>query len=390
MRNVAVVGVGETAFGEHWEKSLRALAVEAGIAAIRDANIEGADIEAMYIGNMSAGKFIGQEHLAALAVDQAGLVGIPSSRLEAACASGSLAFRQACLAVASGEYDIVIAAGAEKMTDLQTEDVTTTLMGAGDQEWEGWLGMTFPGLYALMARRHMYEYNTTREQMALFSVNGHKNAALNPKAQFPFEITVEDVLNSPPVADPLRLLDCSPVSDGAAAVIIASEDAAKRFENPIWLIGSGQATDNLALHDRKSLTSLRATKIAAKKAYEQAGISPEKIDVAEVHDCFSINGLIALEDLGFCERGKSGKFVEDGNIERGAAVSINTSGGLKAKGHPVGATGISQIIEIVKQLRGECGKRQVPAEFGLTHNVGGTGATVVVNIFGKELKERWV
>ncbi len=388
MRDVAVVGVGETAFGEHWEKSLRDLSVAAGVAAIRDAGIEGADIEAMYIGNMSGGRFAGQEHLAALAADQSGLVGIPSTRVEAACASGGLAFRQACLAVASGRYDIVIAAGAEKMTDLQTVDVTTTLMGAGDQEWEGWLGMSFPGLYALMARRHMYEYGTTKEQMALFSVNGHKNAVLNPNAQFRFEITVEDVLKSALVADPLRLLDCSPITDGAAAVIVASKDIAKKFKNPIWLLGSGQATDALALHDRKSLTSLRAAKIAAKQAYKQSRTVPEKIDVAEVHDCFSINGLIALEDLGFCGVGKSGKFIEEGNIKRGAAVSINTSGGLKAKGHPVGATGVSQIVEIVKQLRGDAKKRQVHADFGLTHNVGGSGATVVVNILGKDPIER--
>jgi len=388
MRNVTIIGVGQTKFDEHWDKSLRDLSTEAGIAAINDAGIEGKDVEALFIGNMSGGRFIGQEHLAALAADQTGLLPIPATRVEGACASGALAFRKAYLAIASGEYDIVVAAGAEKMTDIKGPNAIAALMGASDNEWEASVGLTFAGLYALIARAHMKEFGTKPEQLAMFSVNNHKNAVLNDKAQFQFEITIEDVLNSPIIADPLHLLDCSPITDGAAAIVLASERVAKKFDNPVWILGSGQASDTLALHDRKSLTELFATKMAAHKAYKQAGLQPKDIELVEVHDCFSINGIISLEDLGFCPKGYGGKFVEEGNIIRGGPLSVNTSGGLKAKGHPVGATGISQIIEIVEQLRGTAGKRQVDVNYGLAQNVGGSGATAVVSIFGKEKPEK--
>ncbi len=382
---VAVVGAGQTKFDEHWEKSLRDLSTEAGALALKDARIDGKHIQSLYIGNMSAGRFIGQEHLAALAVDQAGLIPIPATRCEAACASSALAFREAYFSILSGQYDIVMAAGSEKMTDLKGTDAIATLMGAGDQEWESAIGLTFVSLYALMARRHMEKYGTTREQMAMVSVNNHRNGALNELAQFPKEITIEQVLKSPLISDPLRLLDCSPITDGATAVILVSERVAKRFENPIWILGSGQASDTLALHHRKSLTELLSTKVASKKAYEQAGLKPKDIDIAEVHDCFSINEIIAIEDLGFCEKGKGGKFVEDGKIARDAEKPINPTGGLKSIGHPVGATGIRQISDIVKQLRGDYGKLQVNgAKIGLALNIGGSGATGVVNIFGRD------
>lgn len=385
MKRVAVVGVGMTKFDEHWEKSLRDLSTEAGALALRDAGLEGKDIQALYIGNMSAGRFIGQEHLAALSVDHAGLIPIPATRCEAACASGALAFRKAYMAILSGEYDIVVAAGAEKMTDIKGSGAVSTLMGAGDQEWESSIGLTFVGLYALIARAHMEEFGTTREQMAMVSVNNHKNGSLNPLAQFPKEITVENVLNSPMIADPLRLLDCSPITDGAAAVILASERVAKAFDKPIWILGSGQASDTLALHSRKSLTEMLATKVAAKKAYEQAGMTPEQIDIAEVHDCFSINEILAIEDLGFCEKGKGGRFVEDGKITRSGEKPINTLGGLKSIGHPVGATGIRQVHDLVKQLRGEAGPLQVNGiHTGLALNIGGSGATAVTHILGRE------
>lgn len=382
---VAVVGAGQTKFDEHWEKSLRDLSTEAGALALKDARIDGKHIQSLYIGNMSAGRFIGQEHLAALAVDQAGLIPIPATRCEAACASSALAFREAYFSILSGQYDIVMAAGSEKMTDLKGTDAIATLMGAGDQEWESAIGMTFVSLYALMARRHMEKYGTTREQLAMVSVNNHRNGALNELAQFPKEITIEQVLKSPLISDPLRLLDCSPITDGAAAVIMVSERVAKRFENPIWILGSGQASDTLALHHRKSMTELLSTKVASKKAYEQAGLKPKDIDIAEVHDCFSINEIIAIEDLGFCEKGRGGKFVEDGKIAREAEKPINPTGGLKSIGHPVGATGIRQISDIVKQLRGDYGKLQVKgAKTGLALNIGGSGATGVVNIFGRD------
>lgn len=381
---VAIVGVGQTKFDEHWGKSLRDLALEAGINALNDAGISGKEIEALFIGNMASGRFVGQDHLAALVADQVGLKPIPSVKCEAACASGSVAFRQAYFSILSGKYDIVVTAGAEKMTDIRGSETLTALMGAGDHEWEASIGLTFSGLYALMARRHMYEFGTTREQLALFSMNNHKNAVLNEYAQFPFEITMEDVLNSALIADPLRLLDCSPISDGAAAIVMVSDKIANRFDEPVWVLGCEQASDSLALHDRKSLTETKATKLASKQLYKKTGILPNKIELVEVHDCFSINGILALEDLGFCEKGSGGKFVEQGNIQRGGPVSVNTDGGLKAKGHPVGATGVSQIIEIVNQLRDKAGKRQVDVDYGLAHNVGGSGATVVVTLLGRE------
>jgi acetyl-CoA C-acetyltransferase len=376
-RKVAVIGTGQTVFGEHWDKSLRRLSLEAGISAIADAKIEGREIQSLYVGNMS-GMFTGQEHVGALAADISGLTPIPSCRCEAACASASLAFRQAYLAVLSGQYDIVMAAGAEKMTDLMGSGVLTTLMGAGDQEWEGAFGATFSGLYALMARRHMFEFGTTREQIAMVSVNNHKNAINNEYAQFRFPISIDDVLKSSLVADPLRLLDCSPITDGAACVIIASQEAVKKLgvKNPIWIAGSGQASAPLALHDRASIIRIDSTTMASRIAYDAASIKPKDVNYAEVHDCFSINEILAIEDLGFCQKGEGGNFVEQGGIND--IVKVNSTGGLKAIGHPVGATGIRQISDIVRILRKAPG-------IGLTQNVGGSGATCLVHIFRNEM-----
>ncbi len=381
MQRVAVVGIGYTKSDEHWDKSLRDLSTEAGAIALQDANLDGKEIQALYIGNMSAGRFIGQEHLASLAADRAGLAPIPAVRCEAACASGALAFRQALMAIQSGNHEIVMAGGAEKMTDIKGEHAIATLMGAGDQEWESMIGLTFTGLYAMIARAHMQKYGTTAEQMALVSVNNHRNGKLNPNAQFQYEITVEDVLKSAMIADPLHLLDCSPITDGAAAVILANEKVAKQFPNPIWIAGGGHATDSVALHDRKSFTELQVTKVASKLAYDQAGLTPSKIDLAEVHDCFSINEILAIEDLGFCKKGEGGKFVEAGKISREGERPINTMGGLKSIGHPVGATGIRQIADLVRQLRGQAGPLQIKgARTGLALNIGGSGASGVVHI----------
>ncbi len=380
---VAIIGVGMTKFGEVWDKSYRQLFVEAGIEAIKDAGIDPNDIEAIYGGSMTPGQFINQEHVASLVADQAGLENIPAVRVEAACASGSLALRQAYLAIKAGEYDLVLVGGVEKMTDILTPQAVGALASAADQEWEGFYGVTFPGLYAMMARRHMYEYGTTEEQLAMVAVKNHHNGAKNPKAQFRFEITVDQVLNSPMVAEPLKLLDCSPITDGAAAVILANEKTAKEYtDTPIWILGSGHATDTIALHDRKSLTRLDATIIAAKQAYKQAKIKPKDVDIAEVHDCFTIAEIMAIEDLGFVGKGEGGKAVEEGMTSLNGELPVNTSGGLKACGHPVGATGVKQVVEIALQLRNEAGKRQVKdVEIGLTHNVGGSGGTAVVHIF---------
>ena len=386
MRDVAIVGVSQTKFGELWEKSFRDLVVEAGIDAIRDANMNGEDIDAMYIGNMTGGLFVGQEHIGSLIAEHSGLTPIPATRVEAACASGGLALRQAIMAVASGYYDRVMAAGVEKMTDVV--DATPAIAAAADREWEAQQGVTFPSLYAMMAKRHMYEYGTTREQIAGFAVLGHKNGALNPKAQFQREISVDAVLNSTKVASPLNILDCSPVSDGAAAIIVCPADEAHKYtDTPIYIRASTQASATISLHNRKSLTTIPSTIFAAKKAYDMANLTPKDMDMAEVHDCFRINGLIAIEDLGFFEKGKGGQAIEDGLIERDGDIAVNPSGGLKARGHPLGATGIAQAAEITWQLRQEAGKRQVSdATSGITLNIGGTGGTAAIHILSVDRK----
>ncbi len=380
MRDVAIIGIGITKFGELWDKSLRDIFVESALKAIDNSGVK--KIDAMYVGNFSGGLFVGQEHLSSLLADYLGYAPIPATRVEAACATGALALKQAFLDVASGFSDIVLAGGVEKMTDIDTGEATYGLAAAADREYEAFQGVTFPGLYALIARRHMYEYGTTREQLAKVAVKNHRNGAKNPYAQFPFEVTIEQVLNSTLIADPLRLLDCSPISDGAASVVLCPAERAKEFTNkPVRIIGVGHATDTIALADRENITTLKATVDAGKQAYKMAGIKPEDIDVAEVHDCFTIAEICAMEDLGFVKKGDGGKAVEDGLTDIDGKIPINPSGGLKSKGHPVGATGIAQVFEIVTQLRGEAGERQIKnAKIGLTHNLGGSGGSVIVHI----------
>jgi acetyl-CoA C-acetyltransferase len=278
--------------------------------------------------------------------------------------------------------DIVVVGGVEKMTDVVGNEATNTLATASDQEWEAFFGATFPGLYAMIATRHMYEYGTTREQLAQVAVKNHANGVLNPNAQFQREISVENVLNATMVSYPLSILDCSPVSDGAAAVILCAADKAKKYtDKPVKIIGSGQASDTLALHGRKEICTLEATVHAAKMAYKQANIQPKDIDLAEVHDCFTIAEILAIEDLGFVKKGEGGKAIDKKITTLNGEIPINTSGGLKAKGHPVGATGVAQVAEIVAQLQGEAGKRQVKdAKIGLTHNIGGSGASCLIHI----------
>ncbi|MBT8508898.1 acetyl-CoA acetyltransferase [Methanomicrobiaceae archaeon CYW5] len=385
MREVAIVGIGVTEFGEKWDTSFRNLFVEAGAKALEDANMGGDQIDEMFVGNMSAGRFVLQEHIGALIADYAGLAGnhIPATRVEAACASGGLAFRQAYTTVASGLNDIVIAGGVEKMTDVGGSETTDALAAAADREWEGLVGATFPGLYAMIATDYMNRFGLTREQLAMVSVKNHANGAKNPIAQYRKNITVEDVMRSTQVADPLRLLDCSPVTDGAAAVILCPMEMARQFtDTPIRVLASTQACDTISLHDRRDISTLDATVAAGKRAYAQAGLTPKDIGMVEVHDCFTIAELCAIEDLGFCAKGEAGKLTEEGQTALGGSIPVNPSGGLKSCGHPVGATGIKQVAEIVEQLRGEAGARQVDAEIGMTHNVGGTGATVVTNILG--------
>ncbi len=378
MRDVAVIGVGMTKFGELWNKSLRDIFVEAALKAIENSGID--HIDSMYVGAMSSGLFVGQEHIGGVMADYLGVAPIPSTRVESACASGGVAFRSAFFEVASGHSEIVLAGGVEKMTD--GADVTEALATAADQEYEVYQGITFPGLYAMIARAHMHQYKTTREQLAHVAVKNHKNGSKNPNAQFRSQFSLEQVMNSTMVADPLRLLDCSPVSDGAAAVILCSLDYAKKIKRPFVKVkASAQASGTIALHSRNSLTSLDCVSVAAQKAYAQAGLKPDQISFAEVHDCFTIAEIVVTEDLGFFEKGKGGEAVEKGLTSLAGKIPINTSGGLKSKGHPVGATGIAQIIECYEQLTGQAGERQlINPKYGLAQNMGGSGASCTIHI----------
>ncbi|MEM4723635.1 MAG: thiolase domain-containing protein [Candidatus Hadarchaeum sp.] len=381
MREVAIVGVGLSEWGELWDMSLRDMFVQAALRAITDAGVD--HIDAMYVGCMSSGLFTGQEHLAALLADYLGTKHIPAARVESACASGGLAVKVGFLEVASGMSDIVLVGGVEKMTDLSTEEATVALSTAADREYEVYYGATFPALYAMMATAHMNRYGTTREQLAQVAVKNHFHGSLNPHAQFRHKITVEDVLNSVLVADPLRVLDCSPITDGAAAAILCPLNLAQRITRkpPIKVSGYGHATDTIALHSRRDFTFLRATELAAERALAMAGKKREEIDVIELHDCFTIAEILALESMGFVERGKGGQATAEGLTTLGGTLPVNPSGGLKAKGHPVGATGVAQVVEIVQQLRGEAGERQVQgARVGLTHNMGGTGGSTLVHV----------
>jgi acetyl-CoA C-acetyltransferase len=373
-----------TKWGELWDKSLRDIFVETALLALEDAGIE--KIDSMHIGSMSSGLFVGQEHIASMLADYLGQAPVPATRVETACASGGLALRLGYMEVASGMSDVVLAGGVEKMTDVDGSAATYALGTAADQEYEGYHGITFPGLYALIAVAHMEKYGTTRKQLAEVSVKNHANGAKNPLAQYPFRVTVEDVLNSVQVADPLRILDCSPITDGAAAVILCPAETARRKNLPvIKIIGSGHATDSITLAQRKDVTWLEATYQAAKKAYAMADKKPDHIDFFEVHDCFTIAEICVMEALGLVEKGTGGKAVENGETSLEGSIPVNPSGGLKSKGHPVGATGIAQVCEVVKQLRGDAGERQIAgARTALTQNMGGSGGSTVVHIFERE------
>jgi acetyl-CoA C-acetyltransferase len=379
MREVAIVAAGMTRFGELWESSLRDLFVEAAAEAMTQARVD--RVDSIYVGNMAAGQFVGQEHLGPLMADHLGVAGAAAVRVECACASGGAALRAAFLDVASGASDLVIAGGVEKMTD--GADVTAVLASASDQETEAYHGITFPGLYAMIARAHMAEFGTTEEDLAWVAVKNHRHGALNPKAQFRREVTVEQVLKSSMVADPLRLLLCSPVSDGAAAVLLCPLDQAKKYtDRPVKIRGAGLATSTMALADRKDPAFLDAVQLSAQRAYKAAGVTAQQIQVAEVHDCFAIAEICCIEALGLVDKGQGRHAAKSGLTALGGRIPVNTSGGLKSKGHPVGATGIAQAIEIFEQLRGEAGQRQVKdARIGLAQNMGGSGASSVVHIF---------
>lgn len=378
MREVAIIGVGMTKFGELWEQSIRDMFAEAGLKAMENANVE--KIDALYVGAMSSGLYAYQEHLGSLMADYLGQIGVPAVRVESACASGGQAVRMGYLDVASGMHDIVLVGGVEKMWDV--DDGTFVLATAADQEYEVYNGVTFPGLYAMMARAYMERYGLTREELAQVPIKNHKHAVNNPYAQYPFEIDLKQVLNSSMVADPLRLLDCSPITDGAACLVLCPLDRAKEFTDKfVKILGVGAASGPIALHDHKDLTRIEAVNLAAERAYKMAGVGPDDIDFVEVHDCFSIAEILVAEELGFFEYGTAGKAIAEGQATYGGKIVINPSGGLKAKGHPVGATGVAQLVEAYYQLTFQAGKRQVPnARLGMTQNMGGSGGSCVVHI----------
>ena len=410
-RQVSIVGAGMSQFGAFRDKSSRDLFVEAfqDIMGHPDRGIEIEDIECAYVGNYSSDLFENQGHAAPIIADWLGMTPVPVTRIENACASSGSALREGLMAIASGMYDVVLVGGVEKMTNLATEEVTDVLSSAADGLYEVPAGLTFPGIYGALAKAHMDRYETNLDHLLKVGIKNHQNGALNPKAQFNVSIrelmdmrkaravqrdqTVPDwrdemdFLHDPKVnpwiAWPLRLYDCAPITDGAACVLLVASELAPDFtDKPVQIVGTGQATGR-PLHDAGELTSLSSVKVAASRAYEMAGVTAQDIQVAEVHDCFTVAEIIATEDLGFFEPGEGPRAVDEGRTALAGDMPINTSGGLKAKGHPVGASGIAQVIEIFHQLRGEGGPRQVnkpDLELGLTHNVGGTGGTCVVNI----------
>jgi acetyl-CoA C-acetyltransferase len=386
MRPVAVVGIGKTPFGAFAGRDLRSLTVEAVGKCLADGHAAAGQVEAFYLGNFAGPSFAGQNHLAPYVASACGMTGIPATRFEAACASSGSAFFHAVLAVASGVYDVVLAAGVEKMTSQSTARVAEILAGAGDLGGEIRAGATFPALFAMIARRHMHQYGTTREQLAAVAVKNHANGAKNPDAHMRKVVTMEAVLAGKPVAEPLTVYDCSLISDGAAAVLLAPLQRAFEFTARLVRVrGIAQTSDRLALEDKGDITTFRAVSMAAEKAYKMAGVGPGDIEFAELHDCFTIAEIVALEDLGFVKKGEGGPFTAAGCTAIGGRLPVNASGGLKSKGHPVGATGVAQICDVVQQIRGEAGERQVRRHsLGLAQNLGGSGATAVVTILAGE------
>ena len=383
MRSVAVVATGKTAFGSFPELNIRELAGEAGAKCLEGSKADPDQVEALYVGNFAGPSFVGQNHLAPYIGSALGLDGVPCTRFEAACASSGSAFFHAYSAVAGGLYDLVLVVGVEKMTSQTTARTTDILASAGDLGGEVKAGATFPSLFAMIAKRHMHEFGTTREHLAAVAVKNHANGAKNPLAHLRKPITMEKALAGRMIAEPLTLYDCSLISDGAAAVLLCASDRAAEFtDKPVCVRGVAQASDRLALDEKEDISTFPAVRAAGEKAFRAAGVRPKDIDVAEIHDCFTIAEIIALEDLGFVERGRGGPATLEGYTALDGEKPVNTSGGLKSKGHPVGATGVAQICEVVEQIRGECGERQVKhAKIGLIENLGGSGATCVVSVF---------
>ncbi|MBX0296607.1 thiolase domain-containing protein [Haloarcula nitratireducens] len=381
---VTIASAASTKYGTHSESSSRELFGEAALKAFNDTSIGPNDLDAVYVGNFMGDLIEDQGHMGALLADHIGAREAASVRIESACASGGATIRQAILAIESGAADAVLAGGVELMSVADIEHVTDALANAADDIYENEQGLTFPGIYALMARRYMHEFDATREEMAAVSVKNHANAVDNPLAQFQKKLSVEEVVESKPIATPLTLYDACPVSDGASvAIVVSDEFAAKQsLDTSVTVLGTGQSSDAVALQDRSAITQTPAAERAAEAAYEDAGITPDDIDVAEVHDCFTIAEILALEALGFYEPGEGVRGAVKGETALDGSLPVNTSGGLLGKGHPVGVTGVGQIVELTKQLEGRHPNQVADAEVALAHNVGGSGASTTVTILG--------
>lgn len=380
MRQVAVIGIGQTKIDEHWDKSLRELAGDAALAALHDSGLQ--KVDAVYVGNMMSGSANHQQHLGAYLADWIGVRGAEAIRLEAACSSGAASFRTAVMAVASGQINSALAVGVEKMTDSPLNEITAQLATAADAEWESANGFSFVSLNALLMRRYMHEYGWEKEHFAPFAVNAHANAQHNPYARFHDRVTVEGYLKASMITDPINLLDASPTGDGAAAAVIVPLEMIASSRKIIRVAASAGATDTLAVHHRKDPLFLKAAYNSSAKAYNQASLTPKDIDFFELHDAFSIMATLSLEANGFAERGQGPRLALDGEILPTGKIPIATRGGLKARGHPVGATGMYQIVEVVQQLRGEAAGSQVEgATTGMSQNIGGSGSNIITHIF---------
>jgi acetyl-CoA C-acetyltransferase len=383
MRKVAILGIGQTKIGEHWEKSLREIGGDAAFAAMQDAGIE--KVDALFVGNMLSPIVSGQNQLGTFFADWIGLWKQEAVKIEAACGSGAAAFRAALMAVASGDVESALVVGVEKMSDKAGRDVTAALATAADADYEVDQGVSFVGINALVMRRYMHEFGWKHEDFAPFSINSHANAMHNPYARLHEKITVEKFEKSSMVATPINLLDASPTGDGAAAMVIVPAEKVAR-QPRIIVSASAAATDTIAVHSHKDPMFLQAAYLSSKSAYEMAGLTPADIDVFELHDAFSIMAALSLEASGFAEKGQGVRLALDNEISIQGRVPVCTRGGLKARGHPVGATGVYQLVEVVQQLRGECGKTQVEgAKIGMTQNIGGSGATILTHILTHEV-----
>ena len=383
MREVAIIGIGQTKVEEHWDKSLRELAGDAALAAIMEAQVD--HVDSVYVGNMLSGVANSQAHLGSMVADWIGQRFTDAVKIETACSSGGAAFRAGYIAVASGEVDIALVVGVEKMTDSPSNEITAALATAADADWEVDHGVSFVGLNALIMKRYMHEYGWQGIDFAEFAINAHANAVHNPFARFRKPISESRFVNSPMICDPINLMDASPIGDGAAAVVLVAAERLAVGQPKILVAGSSAATDSIAIHNRKAPLWLAAAEKSAKEAYAQAAIGPDDIGVFEYHDAFTIMAALSLEACGFAKPGKGPTLAKEGQIRIDGRIPVATRGGLKARGHPVGATGMYQLVEVVQQLRGEAGETQVPRyDFGLAQNIGGSGSNIVTHILKRE------